>query len=237
MTYSYWLFVAATLALTAAIGYNTYLSAQLLRRWRPTRNLLLMPGENLLRLALIGLCIGLGWLSGLPPATLGWVWPVTPVMLWRGLLWGGVLACFFAGSTLWIVRRTGDRFYSPVVVEAIAPRNRRELWLVCLVMIPVVVLEELLFRSLLLGGFTPVAPAPLLAIGWSVLFGLLHSPQGIWGMAGAALGGALLSWLFLDTGVLAIPLIAHYATNLIQVGLAMYMRRDGDRPLAGQHSE
>jgi membrane protease YdiL (CAAX protease family) len=224
MALTYWLFVAGTLALTALIGYNTYLSAQLLRRWRPAQNLLLLPAENLLRLLLIGLCIGLGWLSGLEPGQLGWVWPAGPGPLFRGLVWGGVLALAFAASTFWIVRRTGQRFYSPVVVQAIVPRNRGELVLVCLAMAPVVLLEELLFRSLLLGGLAPVLPLPWLVIGWSLFFGLLHSPQGLWGMVGAGLGGMLLSWLFLREGTLVTPLVAHYVTNIVQLIQAMRLR-------------
>lgn len=224
MAFTYWLFVTGTLALTALIGYNTYLSAQLLRRWRPAQNLLLLPGENLIRLLLIALCIGLGWLSGLEPSQLGWVWPDDAAPLLRGLAWGAVLALVFAGLTLWIVRRTGQRFYSPVVVQAIVPRSRGELVWVCLAMVPVVLLEELLFRSLLLGGLAPVLPVPLLVIGWSLFFGLLHSPQGVWGMVGAGLGGVLLSWLFLREGTLVTPVVAHYVTNIVQLIQAMRLR-------------
>lgn len=224
MALTYWLFVAGTLALTALIGYTTYLSAQLLRRWRPAQNLLLMPGENLIRLLLTAFCLGLGWLSGLEPHQLGWIWPdgLAPVL--RGLVWGGVLALVFASTTLWVVRRTGQRFYSPVVVQAIVPRNRRELLLVGLAMGPVVLLEELLFRSLLVGGLAPILPVPLLIIGWSLFFGLLHSPQGAWGMAGAGLGGVLLSWLFLYEGTLVTPVVAHYVTNIVQLIQAMRLR-------------
>jgi membrane protease YdiL (CAAX protease family) len=224
MTLRYWLFVAGSLWLAAVIGYNTYQAGKLLRHWRPTGNLLLLPAENLLRLALIFVCVALGWLSGLDYAQLGWVWPAdASAWLW-GALWGVLLALFFAGSTLWIVRRTGQRFYSPVVVQAIVPHDRRQLLLVALAMGPVVLLEELLFRSLLLGGLASLAPVPLLVIGWSVVFGLLHSPQGRWGIVGAGLGGALLSWLFLHYGALATPLVAHYITNMMQVWQAMKMR-------------
>jgi membrane protease YdiL (CAAX protease family) len=220
----YWLFVAGALLLAVVIAYNTVLSGQLLRRWHPTRNLLLLPGENLLRLVLILICWGLGWLSGLDRRQLGWLWPEGWAPVVAALLWGVALALVFAGSTVWLVRRTGQRFYSPVVVQAILPRDRRELILVCLAMGPVVLLEELLFRSLLVGGLAPVVPLPLLVIGWSVTFGLLHSPQGRWGMLGASLAGALLSWLFLKDGTLLTPLVAHYMTNIVQVGQAMHLQ-------------
>jgi membrane protease YdiL (CAAX protease family) len=224
MTQNYWLFVAGTLILTAFLSYNTYLSAQLLRYWRPTQNLILLPSENLLRLGLIALCIGLGWLSGLSYEQLGWRWPLDNRPALTGLLWGVGLALFFALTTVWVVQRMGRRFYSPTVVQAIVPRRAGELPLVLLAMIPAVLLEELLFRSLLIGGFSPIAPIALLAIGGSLLFGYLHSPQGYWGMIGAGMAGLLLSWLFLYYETLLIPLIAHYVTNVIQIGCAMHQQ-------------
>jgi membrane protease YdiL (CAAX protease family) len=230
----YWIFVVLTLLFTGFVGYNTYVTARLLRRWRPDgalrplrdRNLLLMPAENLLRLALVAFCIGLGLLSGLEPRQLGWVWPAGPEPYLWGAGWGLVLAGFFYVSTQWIVRRTGQRYYSSIIVQAIAPGNRVELALVCISMIGVVTLEELLFRSLLLGGLQPILPTPVLLIGWSAVFGVLHSPQGVWGMAGATLAGAVLGWLFLSLDGLAAPLVAHYTTNLIQVTQAMQRARN-----------
>jgi membrane protease YdiL (CAAX protease family) len=233
MTQRYWLFVALTLALTGFIGYNTYLSAQLLRRWRPDRNLLLLPAENLLRLGLVLACLGLGVLSGLDARQLGWLLSRWPAQLLWGVGWGVGLAGFLYLSTRWILQRSGQRFYSSIIVQAIVPKSTGELLGVSLVMISVVLLEELLFRSLLLGGLAPILPAPLLLIGWSVVFGLLHSPQGLWGMIGAGLAGAVLGWLFLQHGSLLTPLIAHYVTNMVQVLQAMRLREQLDRPAAG----
>lgn len=221
MTISFWLFIFLTLALVAFIGYGTYATARLLRTWQPERNLLLLPAENLLRLVLIGVCLILGMLSGLPPGRLGWSFAQVGQQLLWGVVWGAALALLFYGSTQWIVRSTGQRFYSSVVIQAITPRNMRELVLVLLAMAPVVLLEELLFRSLLIGGFAHLAPLPLLIIGWSVIFGLLHSPQGAWGMVGAGIGGLVLSLLFVMQGSLLLPLVAHYVTNMVQVIQAM----------------
>jgi membrane protease YdiL (CAAX protease family) len=230
----YWIFVVLTLLFTGFVGYNTYATAHLLRRWQPDgalrsrsgRNLLLLPAENLLRLVLIAFCLGLGLLSGLEPRQLGWVWPATPEPFLWGAGWGVVLAGFFYLSTQWIIRRTGQRYYSSVIVQAIVPGNRVELVLVCISMFGVVALEELLFRSLLLSGLQPILPTPVLLIGWSVVFGLLHSPQGVWGMAGATMAGVVLGWLFLSLDGLAAPLVAHYITNIIQVVQAMRRMRN-----------
>ena len=196
--------------------------------WQPDRNLLLTPAENLLRIGLIAFAIMLGRVSGLDAAQLGWVVQTLWVDLLWGIAWGLLLAGLFSWSTRWLIHRSGERYYSSVIIKAITPRSSRELILVLLAMVPVVLLEELLFRSLLIGGFRAVLPVPLLLIGWSILFGLLHSPQGRWGMIGAGLAGFLLGALFLFSGTLLLPLVAHYVTNSVQVAYAMHL---GD-PLA-----
>jgi membrane protease YdiL (CAAX protease family) len=221
MTINYWLFVGATLALLAFLGYGTFATARLLRHWQPTHNLLLMPAENVVRVVLIVATVLLGQLSGVGTAALGWqitaFWP----QLLNGIMWGGLLAGFFIWSTHWLLTHGGARYYSAVIINAIVPRNRRELLLVLLAMGPVVLLEELLFRSLLIGGLQLVVPAWVLLLGWSVIFGLLHSPQGRWGMMGAGLAGLLLGGLFLASESLLPPLAAHYVANSVQLVQAM----------------
>jgi len=81
----------------------------------------------------------------------------------------------------WLIFRAVDAFgqdvYSPRVMKAILPRSPREQILVPLAILPAALLEELLFRSLLLGGFSLFAPPLLLAAVFSLLFGLMHAPQ------------------------------------------------------------
>ncbi len=235
MTTNYWLFVLLTLSLLGFIGYSTYQTARLLRTWQPDRNLLLLPAENLVRLLLIALCGGLGLLSGLPAAQLGWVTTNWLSQSGWGLLWGSGLALFFYLTTSRftscltnpLTNPGRGRFYSTVIIKAITPTTRRELLLVLLAMGPVVLMEELLFRSLLIGGLAPLLPLPLLLIGWSVIFGLLHQPQGWWGMVGAGLAGLLLGWLFVEAETLVVPLVAHYVTNIVQVVFAMRLVQQG----------
>lgn len=221
MSLRYTLFVVLTLALTAFVGFGTFQTAKLLRAWRPDRNLLLIPAENIVRLGLVAICIGLGLLSGLSAEQLGWrLEPLLPQVGW-GVLLGVSLAIFFALSTRWLVARTGRRFYSPAVLEIIIPRNGRELIRVLVAMLSVVALEELLFRSLLLGGLSPLWPTPLLLAATGVAFGLMHSPQGVWGMFGAGLAGVGFGLMFLWTGSLLLPFVAHYVANGVQIALAM----------------
>ena len=225
MPLRYWSFVVLTLVLAVVVGAITYRTAQLLRRWQPDRNLLLLPSENIARLLLIAICIGLGLLSGLSPAQLGWTLAQCPEALVKGLLWGVAMAAGFYAATSWVVARSGDKYYSRVVLDTILPRKRREALWATVAMLGVVVAEELLFRSLLLGGLLPVLPAWVLVATTSIGFGILHLPQGRWGVGGAAVAGGLLGLIFLASGTLLAPIAAHYMTNIVQIGQAMRMNR------------
>jgi membrane protease YdiL (CAAX protease family) len=227
MDWNYWLFVLAVLALTGFIGINTFATARLLRVWTPDRNLLLLPGENLVRLALLGVCLGLGKLSGLGAEQLGWVAPRPGQQVALGLLIGLGMGLVFFVTTRWVIAKTGQRFYSSTLIEQIIPASRREFVLVTLALIPVVVLEELLFRSLLIGGLAPLLPQGYLVIGLGILFGLFHSPQGIWGMAGASLAGILFGLLFLWQGSLLLPAVTHFVVNMVQIVLALNLTAKG----------
>ena len=151
---------------------------------------------------------------------MGWQWAN-----WRsdGLLGLGIglgLAFGFYAATRLLLRLGGGRFYSPSVLEILLPTNRREFWLVLLAFIPAVLVEELLFRSLLIGGLSPLVSPLALVLGGGVVFGLVHSPQGVWGMAGAGLAGVIFGLLFTATGSLVAPMVAHYVANGVQIGLA-----------------
>lgn len=220
MTIRYGLFLLLTLALTGFIGYGTFATARLLRTWRPERNLLLLPQENILRVLLVFVCIGLGVMSGVKPSVLGWRWDNWPSDALLGLGMGLTLAFSFYAATRLLLRLGGGRFYSPSVLEILLPTNRREFWLVLLAFIPAVLVEELLFRSLLIGGLSLWIAPLALVLGSGVVFGLVHSPQGVWGMAGAGLAGVTFGLLFLTTGSLVAPVVAHYVANGVQIGLA-----------------
>lgn len=216
----YLLFVILTLGLTAFIGWGTYQTALALRRWQPDRNLLLLPAENVLRLGLIVICVGLGQLSGLPATTLGWTTAQPLADIAIGVVAGVALSLALTWASRMAVERWGQAIYSPLVILNVLPRSRGEWVLVLLALVPAVALEELLFRSLLLGGLSPWIPAGLLVLGFSLLFGLMHLPQGALGVAGTALAGCALSLLFLWRGSLLVPLVAHYVADVSQLAQA-----------------
>jgi membrane protease YdiL (CAAX protease family) len=211
------LFVLGTLLLLAFLAFGTWHTARILSEIPPQWNLLLLPAENLLRLGLIAVCIMLALGSGKSFAQFGWqvINPVSEIAV--GLIIGTVVALAVPLVTHLAVARFGAGIYSPVVIQRVMPRNRREWLLVPLAFIPAVLLEELLFRSLLLGGFGSLVSPLLLAGIWSVLFGVMHSPQGALGMVVAAALGLLLSGLFFATQGLIAPCLAHYAINMVQL--------------------
>lgn len=227
LSLQYWLFATATLGVVAFMAYATYRSARVLEYWPEDQNPLLHPAENAFRLILILLCFGLGSISTLPPAQLGWRWSVTPIQVALGIGAGLGLASIYYWGTRWIVQQTGDRFYSPRVIRLIVPRTRRDFAVLLVVMLSVVLVEELIFRSLLIGGLSPLASPWELILVSSAIFGLMHSPQGWWGVFGVSLGGLLLGWMFVATGSLVMPLICHYVTNVVQIAAAYRLQRLG----------
>jgi len=214
----YLLFVFGTLGLTATLAWATYQSGRLLRSDVPIReNLLLAPVENMVKGILVLVCIALGALSGASAATLGW----TLDNGWRDIGLGivaGMLAQFLAnGVTLAAINVWGKGIYSPTVMRNIMPRARIEWLLVPAALGLGVVLEELLFRSLLIGGLSVTVPVPILLIGFSAIFGLMHSPQGSLGVVLTGVMGLWLGLLFIWSGGILLPLTAHFVINLLQL--------------------
>ena len=152
--------------------------------------------------------------------------------IWRdlafGVFFGVAMAGFFALAGRAAVNRWGPEVYDDRVLRCILPVTRRERPEVALALLPAALLEELLFRSLPLGGLTWLIAPHWLLWPLAVFFGLLHWPQGGWGVAGTTLAAILLSLLFLVTGSIWPPLAAHYVMNGLQVAVAV---RAGVRPL------
>ena len=213
-------FVAGTLTLTVFVAWATHRSALMLKQAQVDFNLLLLPAENLLRVGLIVICLILGWVSGLPRQQFGWVSyaPLVDVVIGLGV--GIAIQVSLNALTFWAIKRFGPRIYSPKVILSILPRTRDEWAPVMLALFPAVLVEELLFRSLLLGGLSLFFPVSVLVIGTALLFGWMHSPQGPLGMIMTAAISVLLAALFLWRGSLLPPLMAHYAVNVLQLLVA-----------------
>ncbi len=216
MDWRYLLFAGLTLLITTFVGYGAHMTARLLRSWQPQENLLLLPAENALRAIVLAICILLGRGSGLSPETLGWQFPNAGSQLLTGFLTGLSMALVFVGMGRFVTRYTDTRFYRSIL-ELVVPRNRREAGLMPFALLLSVLFEEVLFRSLLIGGLSPLLPTAWLIIGFSIVFGLLHSPQGAWGIFGAGMAGALFGLLFVWQQSLLTPMVAHFVANGAQI--------------------
>ncbi len=221
----HWILLACLLILWALTAISTIRTGQLLRHWTPTFNLLLSLPENALRLALIGLCVALGMLWGPGTGPLGWqLEHALPAAGWGagiGVLLG--VALLAAGQLA--ARRWGPDVHDDKLLRAILPRQPREWPGVLAALLPAAALEELLFRSLPLGGLAWLLPARWLLWPLALCFGLLHWPQGAWGVVGATLAGIAFGLLFLVTGNIWTPLAAHYVMNVVQLVAAKALSR------------
>lgn len=228
MDWRFALFVVGTVALVGFVGLNAYLTADLLRRVRLPYNPLLHPTELVARFGFIAACLGLGWLSRLSPAQLGWSEPSLLVDLAVGLGAAAVLQEINHQGTAWAIKVWGRQIYSPTILQAILPRDRNQWIMAPLALLPAALAEELLFRSLVVGGFSVFASPWLLALAFSAAFGLAHLPQGRLGVAGAAILGFFLSLLFIWRWSIVACTVAHFGVNFVQLVRA----RDEERWLA-----
>lgn len=221
-----WLNLARTgiLLLTAFLGWVTYRSHLFLKEFQPEFNLLLSLPEVMARLLLVGVCLLLAWLSGLPAAQLGWSVDNPRQTLLAGVVGGMVTVLAINLVTNWSIRRFGPQIYSPLLIRNILPRRRLEWGLTALALLPPVLMEELLFRSLWLGCFSQMIGWPVLIVGTSIIFGLMHQPQGRLGMILAGSINVLFSLLFIWTGQLLLTLAAHYTINYLQLVIAYRQR-------------
>lgn len=214
---SRWLFLIGLAVLLAAIAFNTVRTGRLLRQWTPPFNLLLSGPENAARGVLIGLCIGLGTALGPGAGALGWRTAHLAADLAAGIAVGLITAVALMVLGQGVVRLWGPEAYDNRLLRAILPADAREWPGVLAALLPAAALEELLFRSLPLGGLSWLVPPAWLMWPLAVGFGLLHWPQGSWGVLGATLAGVMFSLLFLATGSIWAPLAAHYVMNVAQV--------------------
>lgn len=214
----------AIILLTLILALITHKSNQLLNQVQPEFNLLLSWPENLIRIGLVGVCLLLAWMSRMSRQQLGLV-IVNP--LWQVGIGLGVGLIIQGSSNMVLavaIKKFGRQVYSPFVIRNILPRRPVEWILVPLAFIPAVFMEELLFRSLWIGVFNPIMWLSVLVVGTSFVFGFMHLPQGVLGATLAGGVNILLSLLFVWTGSLLAPLVAHYTINISQVVLAHFQR-------------
>lgn len=185
--------------------------------------------------------------GGLSAVILVLVWPYVPLLLaavrdWPAGRWfAGVVsssdlvaglavgaAVALVAGTIFAVFLARDSENVPTIgdIGALLPRNRAELGYGAALSINAGLVEELLFRLALPAlVFAVVGNAAVAVVGSVLLFGGLHLYQGALGVAGSTLVGAVLMVLYLVTGSILVPIIAHALIDLralVLIPVAVY---------------
>jgi CAAX protease family protein len=116
-------------------------------------------------------------------------------------------------------------------LEAMLPRDGRQLCWGLVVSVFAGVFEEIAYRGYLMAYFgTWLDPWGALAAS-SLLFGLAHLYQGKWGVPTTALLGALFGWVYIETGSLILPMLLHAALDISAMVTAwIVLRREPPPP-------
>ena len=125
-------------------------------------------------------------------------------------------------------------------IRSMLPRNRQELRLGALLSINAGVVEELVFRLALPAAIYGASGSALAAVLGSVLlFGALHLYQGVTGVIGTSVVGAVFMALYVISGTIAVPILLHVIfdlRSLVLIPAAIYRvhRIDGtEKPFIG----
>jgi membrane protease YdiL (CAAX protease family) len=116
---------------------------------------------------------------------------------------------------VFVLRRRVTELPAVGDITALLPRTRGELKFGAGLSINAGVVEELLFRlgmPALLFGITGNGPVAFLVA--SILFGLLHVYQKVWGVIGATILGIVFSLVYLLTGSIWVVIVVHALVDL-----------------------
>lgn len=158
-------------------------------------------------------------LSGRSPAALGLQWPYGPWLPWAVLAVSGL-----AGILFWGLHAAGHagQQQREQVREALGPmadfmprgRAERNVW--SALSVTAGVTEELVYRGYLLWLFLLLVPTGWAVALASLVFGLQHAYQGPAGMLRTSLLGGILCLIYLGSGSLLLPVLAHVLIDLLQ---------------------
>jgi membrane protease YdiL (CAAX protease family) len=189
---------------------------RMMRRWLVS-SALTFGGASILLLLLAGRYVPLlleavrgwpvgRWFSGLVEASDGRATGLA-ITLAALVVLGTIVAVWFARNST-EVPTIGN-------IGALLPRNRAELRYGVALSINAGLMEELLFRLAVPAALFGASGSAVVAVVGSVaLFGALHLYQGLPGILGSTIIGALLMALYLATGTIVVPIVAHALIDL-----------------------
>jgi membrane protease YdiL (CAAX protease family) len=216
------IFAIGTLTLLGLMYWGAYFNGKEIKNIQIRGNLLLQFPEFLFKLVLLGLCLGLAstYTMARTERVFGWSPKNFGIELVLGVVIGLVVQYsvnFLSGLA---IRIWGPQIYSPIIMKNIVPRKFSEWVLILIPLLLAVAVEEVLFRALAVGGFSSLINPWIMAVGSSILFGMVHVPQGKLGMALTGLVGFIFAAVFIITGSLLVVISAHYVINLLQLAKA-----------------
>ncbi len=213
------IFIIGTLGLISFLYWSAYQSEKLMRTIEIKGNLLLSLPEFIFKLVLLGLCMGL--VSSLtvasPEKYIGWPSDNPSLDVILGAVLGLVVQFIVSFSSVLAIRIFGKSIYSPQIMKSVTPKNQREWVLIILPLLLAVSIEELLFRGLLIGGFSLVVNPWVMAIASSLIFGIMHSPQGSLGIVLTGTVGFIFAAAFILSNSLILVICAHFIVNFLQI--------------------
>jgi len=224
---NFW-YAFGTLGLTAFLYWAAYQSNKLMKTVELKGNLLLNVPEFIFKLIIFGLCLGIASsldvsrpaISSYPNGYFGWPSGQPAVDVVEGAALGLVIQFVVnIGSTI-AVRVFGPDIYSPTIMKGIVPQNTRQWLLIIPPLLLAVAIEEMLFRALLVGGFSTVVSPWIMAVATSIVFGLMHAPQGRLGIVVTGIVGFVFATIFILTNSLVLVICTHYIINFIQIARA-----------------
>ncbi len=227
----YLLLLVVGLPLYSAWSWRRWL-AKLAAGQRP-RRLRLYLGSLAQLWLVFGVLAACWWWLGRSPGPLGFTAPGG-----TGFWLGAVLVALATGAFLqsWRGMARADaadrRRYREQLAELghMMPRNAREYAAFVALSITAGVVEETIFRGWLIWYLQAWMPLTAAVLVSSAAFGLAHLYQGAAGVAKTAIIGLLLALLYLLTGSLWLPIVAHAMIDVLQGATMMelYRRRSGD---------
>jgi membrane protease YdiL (CAAX protease family) len=137
----------------------------------------------------------------------------------NGLAIGIVIGLFVGSVVLTVFGIRAARQERAVMmvgdIRSMLPRNRQELRLGALLSINAGIVEELVFRLALPAAIYGASGSAVAAlVGSIVFFGVLHLYQGVAGVVGTAVVGALMMALYLISGTILVPIVLHVIFDL-----------------------
>jgi membrane protease YdiL (CAAX protease family) len=147
-----------------------------------------------------------------------------------GISWGLLVGVIIGLALLTLIGARSARKEQDVPmigdISAMLPRNRQELVLGALLSVNAGLVEELMFRLALPAVIYGASGSALAAVLGSVLlFGALHVYQGIPGVVGTTVVGAILMLLYAVSGTIVVPIIVHALfdlRSLVLIPVAVY---------------